>query len=412
MMDVAENLYRSWRTFVRKIHVLSGTYDVPVSLVETHIFVELDHNSTLPAKALAQMLQIDKTTLSRILSKMERKGFLHSLPSHNDKRSRKLNLTDKGKTILKEIDIAGNSLIETLAQSLNSKEREEFHLLLKTFADGLRAAPGTRRSQDHYLRSELRRLARCFGMLGARATVSNLNSTQEYILSTLLENSSEEGIEISKLADYLSIELSTLSHSLAKLENSALIYLKPDRDDARKKRCTITTAGERELLKREKDVAALIQTGLEKLPLKNQKRLLELLQRYAAGDTAATSESQSMRPNLVILTNDRQRNVARNFVVQQLVHEGRQSELMEKVYSSEGYAVAFFDNENILGACEIESIKGKWLLGNFFLSRVVPDLDQYKRILTNACMENFKSNVPGQRVSMHKTPRQIRKITK
>ena len=53
-----------------------------------------------PLGPVAELLAMDRTTLTANLKPLERKGLIRSLPNPRDKRSRLLHLTDEGKALL------------------------------------------------------------------------------------------------------------------------------------------------------------------------------------------------------------------------------------------------------------------------------------------------------------------------
>ncbi|MGC4018841.1 MAG: MarR family transcriptional regulator [Muricomes sp.] len=95
------------------------------SLTETRILFELQSNFQNTANSLIEKLQIDKSYMSRILKSFEKKGFITKQVVSEDKRSYKIQLTQKGKDKTSELIEVTNRQIEGLVESLTSSECDE-----------------------------------------------------------------------------------------------------------------------------------------------------------------------------------------------------------------------------------------------------------------------------------------------
>ena len=74
-------------------HYLGSEY----SVTEARIFFEIYENEGCNAAHIAQIMNIDKSYLSRIIIAHEKNGYLRRTPSSDDGRSYAIFLTDKGK---------------------------------------------------------------------------------------------------------------------------------------------------------------------------------------------------------------------------------------------------------------------------------------------------------------------------
>lgn len=82
---------------------------------------EADVNQTMIAKLLGK----DKTTISRSLNSLEKKGFIkRESDIENDKRSNKIVLTSKGEDILEESFGEVTAFRENLNDKLSKKEHD------------------------------------------------------------------------------------------------------------------------------------------------------------------------------------------------------------------------------------------------------------------------------------------------
>ncbi|ACS90778.1 MULTISPECIES: MarR family winged helix-turn-helix transcriptional regulator [Thermococcus] len=106
--------------------------ELGVTFLEFKALVHLKSAKT--QKDLLKEMNVSKSTASKVLSSLERKGIV--------KRERRgkayiVELTDKGLEVLKAIEEAGKELEEKMFAQMTSKEKSEFLSLLKKAIDGL-----------------------------------------------------------------------------------------------------------------------------------------------------------------------------------------------------------------------------------------------------------------------------------
>ena len=102
------------------------------SLTEGRLLYELNtaqHGIT--AKELAELLQLDKGYLSRMLQTFQKKRLVTKERSLQDKRSAFLHLTDKGRSAFKPLDLAARTQAGELLGAIPAKDVTQ---LLKSMA--------------------------------------------------------------------------------------------------------------------------------------------------------------------------------------------------------------------------------------------------------------------------------------
>src|SRR5271169_5115507 len=90
----------------------------PVSLTEARILWELERNPRSRAEDLQALLCVDRGYMSRILSRLERAGFLSRTVHARDGRIRLLDLTPEGHAFLSELEEKASGQIAGLLQPL------------------------------------------------------------------------------------------------------------------------------------------------------------------------------------------------------------------------------------------------------------------------------------------------------
>ena len=104
---------------------LDLTKEQMIILKKLHIEDGLNQNE------LAAQIYRDKSSLTRLLSKMESKGYVMRKQSGTDKRINEIFLTNKGKTIFIDCKPAVNNLLHIMEQDLTEQEKSQLINTLK-----------------------------------------------------------------------------------------------------------------------------------------------------------------------------------------------------------------------------------------------------------------------------------------
>ena len=87
-MDVHTNQIRNFnRFYTSHLGILNNQFlDSPYSLSEIRVLYEIDIHENITAKALCQLLQLDKGYLSRILKLFNKNNIIQKTPQKEDRR--------------------------------------------------------------------------------------------------------------------------------------------------------------------------------------------------------------------------------------------------------------------------------------------------------------------------------------
>ena len=126
---------------VRELGLLNDAYfEIGVTLAERHLLIELSGTDQLTMGQIAERFLLDKSTVSRLISRALKKGFIACSACEKDKRQRLLSLTEKGRKTLKAFEaIAFDHTKEALLQ-LNDEERKTVFRGVALYAKGLKQA--------------------------------------------------------------------------------------------------------------------------------------------------------------------------------------------------------------------------------------------------------------------------------
>lgn len=113
------------RRLVRSLGFLGERFNaLGCSALQCHSLIELAQRGRLNVRELAELLQVDKSTASRGLGELERDGLVESLSDPDDQRSKPLQLTERGRSRLREIHRLADAQVRSALEQLSVSERE------------------------------------------------------------------------------------------------------------------------------------------------------------------------------------------------------------------------------------------------------------------------------------------------
>lgn len=96
----------------------------PVSMAEACAMVELMHHEPISQRDLSQALNLEKSTVSRLVVDLEQRGWVMRERSGDDARMQLLRRTDAGQDASEEIVQARNQRFGALLERVPSAQRE------------------------------------------------------------------------------------------------------------------------------------------------------------------------------------------------------------------------------------------------------------------------------------------------
>ncbi len=95
------------------------------------VLKKLDENDGLNQNELAFLTYRDKSSLARLLTKMESKKYIRRKQSVDDKRMNQVFLTSEGKKVYNKTRPVIKELIDKMERNINDKEKGQMITLLK-----------------------------------------------------------------------------------------------------------------------------------------------------------------------------------------------------------------------------------------------------------------------------------------
>ncbi len=148
--DLVDDIRKSARELVRELGFLRPTIvGTDMSASAVHAILEIGAAGALSAKALSELLLLEKSTVSRLLRGLIEKGELIETRSLSDARAKDLQLSEKGRQTFDEIAERASEQVKTAVSLLPELDQQSVRNGLAAYAASLEAARcGTREIFD------------------------------------------------------------------------------------------------------------------------------------------------------------------------------------------------------------------------------------------------------------------------
>ncbi len=133
-----EEIRRSSRIMVRELGFMNATLaatDYSPSAV--HTLLEIENYGSMTAIQLAQILGLEKSSVSRMLSKLIEANEIKEVQAINDGRFKSLQLTDKGRNTVKKINAYGEMRVIRAIENSEPFEQKQIAQGLTSYAEAL-----------------------------------------------------------------------------------------------------------------------------------------------------------------------------------------------------------------------------------------------------------------------------------
>lgn len=131
------------RVFLSLMHishqfVLRSTYSSGINLHEMWILMILKHRGPMTIKQLRKQIHLAQSSLSEVISNIERKKFLQKMKDPDDRRFTVLRITAKGESYVKQQMQAMETVSALIFQQISSERKEAFVQTLEKLLDIIR----------------------------------------------------------------------------------------------------------------------------------------------------------------------------------------------------------------------------------------------------------------------------------
>jgi MarR family transcriptional regulator for hemolysin len=119
-----------------------------ISRAQWGVLVRLDRSEGLKQSELAEILDLQPISLTRLLDRLAENGLIERRPDPNDRRANRLYLKPAARPLLAQLAGLGQDMMEDVLAGLDGKANARLLRDLKTIKDNLRAAI-SRQSSEH-----------------------------------------------------------------------------------------------------------------------------------------------------------------------------------------------------------------------------------------------------------------------
>jgi MarR family transcriptional regulator for hemolysin len=111
-----------------------------ISRAQWAVLLRLDRSEGLKQSELAEILDLQPITLTRLLDRLAANGLIERRADPNDRRANRLYLTPAARPLLKQLSDLGADMLETVLAGLDRKTIERMLHDLTAVKDNLRTA--------------------------------------------------------------------------------------------------------------------------------------------------------------------------------------------------------------------------------------------------------------------------------
>lgn len=253
-----------------------GRADASVSFAEglTLLIVECEPDKNV--KDLAELLKLERSWVSRIISQLEKRRLVQTNTPENDRRSRNVRITAKGKAELARLTDARAQVVVESFKELSDSEQKEMKECFRIWADGMHAPAYETTIRTHPLDAEMTRISWAVGVIGEDFMHSGMGVTKYHLLYELAQRG-DEFTPSGELGTLLPVDLSTVSRTFAQFAEDGLTERKASSRDARMMLLRISDKGKKLWKEVSTRAAGMTEEALKGLSARELKRMQEVM---------------------------------------------------------------------------------------------------------------------------------------
>lgn len=137
--DPSQRLRETTRLLIRKLGVLERSEAIccGITLTQCHAIVETGRKKQISVNELAELLNLDKSTISRTVEQLVTHGMIVREPDPNDRRYVTLQLTSKGEQLFGDIEKRMQAYFTEILELIPEEKREQVIDSLQIFSEAL-----------------------------------------------------------------------------------------------------------------------------------------------------------------------------------------------------------------------------------------------------------------------------------
>ncbi len=124
-----------------------------ISRAQWVVLIRLDRSEGLKQSELAEILDLQPISLTRLLDRLAENGLIERRADPNDRRANRLYLTPAARPLLEQLAKLGTDMMETVLEGLDAKANERLLRDLTSMKDNLRAAIGRNATEQQSVKA-------------------------------------------------------------------------------------------------------------------------------------------------------------------------------------------------------------------------------------------------------------------
>ena len=139
---------------IKDVSRMLGTYAdqqgrvLGISRAQWTVLVRLERTEGLKQSELAEILDLQPISLTRLLDRLDESGLIERRADPNDRRVNRLYLKPAARPLLEQLAVLSESLMATVLEGIEPESMERMLRDLRVVKDNLRAAIGRNASQQ------------------------------------------------------------------------------------------------------------------------------------------------------------------------------------------------------------------------------------------------------------------------
>lgn len=364
-IETASTIFELIRRYNRKSRFLGRAFATQLTPTESHILIELDAHPAATLAELSSGLRMERSTLSRSLLGLERKGILKRDQIRGSQRGATFGYTAKGRAALEKLDRAANQHISEFVRNLEPEELMGLRSYMKFLMDRDGAPAVTHRPSEIPILVEMRRVSRAWGFIGRSLLGFEISAASWQLLSEIRRGGS--ACSPLFLAKQFALSPTTISLNLDRLERDGLLSRSAAKADRRRVQLRLSEKGEKLLKDMSQAASARISAALEPLSEVSIAEFVKLLAKYAAEPVDERLRLASGSGALRRLASGLERQRARAFLVEQLVLRGLHHTIPPEILAESSVSFAYLMDGEIRAVAELMRSGADWLLGQYLV---------------------------------------------
>lgn len=383
--DLSLQILSLIRETQRRNRSVSRAEGTPLSLLDSHILMELLVAPGTSFQTLSELLGVSKSTISRSVDALVKLGLLRAERKHAKGRPMEVEVTESGQALIEARDRTANQLDGERQSTMSNEEQRLFLTLLNIFASSLANRPlAPLRAGEHPIRPAARAITRALGLLGSNVFgIEDMTDLKWHILTELRTRPRASG----HLAQNLSVPATTLSTALTPLEEEGRLRREVDENDKRKVAVTLTSAGRSLLNRLEGAAKKYIEHGCRSLSKSEVAQFVTLFTKLVYGRDQ--EEQQAFTPGLVRLLDPHELLRARHLIIRSLGQCSDEVLVPAVIAGQESLVYGSFFRGVLNGVAELQREKAGFTLAFLILPSAEAIPHSLEQLFLEVCQSLF-----------------------